>query len=216
MSGRRWLHQGRELAGAVLDLLRVDGDALALALEQAHMPRWRRAGRDQRPWRGRLKRLGVRGPERPPMVREELDSIGSGQGQHVIRIGAHMQNILEQLTRGRRVAQRLFSRVLTPEIRQDSCDAGSSLIPSRTQWPLAPRAQPGAFVALQRQWLRTSSGGLEATGPECSHRSTIDVIMFGIGSCMLQAMMRSGSRIDHPQFKARIFRRSHVCTAMIK
>lgn len=124
MSGRRVLHQGLELAGEVLDLLLVDVDALELALEQAHMHLWRRSGRDKRPLRGLLNLLGVLGPERTPMVMEELDYIGSGQGQNVIRIWAHMQNMMEQLTRGRRLAQRRFIRVLKQEIRKDSFDSG--------------------------------------------------------------------------------------------
>jgi hypothetical protein len=124
MSGRRLLHQGLELASEVLDLLLVDVDELELALEQAQMHLLRRAGRDKRPLRGLLNLLGVLGPERTPMVMEELDSIGSGQGQNVIRIWAQMQNIMEQLTRGRRLAQRLFIRVLKQEIRKDSFDSG--------------------------------------------------------------------------------------------
>jgi hypothetical protein len=124
MSGRRLLHQGLELAGEVLDRLLVDVDARELALEQAPMHLWRRSGRDKRPLRGLLNRLGVLGPERTPMVREELDEIGSGQGQHVRRSWAHMQNMMAQLTRGRRLAQRLFLRVRKQEMRKDACDPG--------------------------------------------------------------------------------------------
>ena len=215
MSGRRVRPHGLERVGEVRARRLVDVDALALARAQAHRPRWRRAGRDKRPLRGLRTLLGVLGSARPPMVLDELDAIGSGQGPQVRRSWAPMQNMLAQLTRGRSWAQRLFSRVRKHESRQDSFDAGASLMPARTPLPLAPLEQPGACVALPRQGRRKSRGGLEATCPECCHRGTRDGSMLGLGSCLVPALIRYGSRSDTPQCHERIFRRRHVCTEMI-
>jgi hypothetical protein len=185
------------------------------ALAPAHRPRWCRSGRDERPWRGRRPRLGVRGPERTPRVRAARDALGSGAGPPGRRLGAQRQPMRAPRTRGRRVAPRLGLRVLPPARRQAAGDPGSSLMPSGPPWPLAPCEDPGACWARQRERLRPSSGGREAPGPACAKRGPVERLRRGSGACRRPTLRRDRPRIATPPCQARVLRRGPLGPAVI-
>jgi len=108
--------------------------------------------------------------------------------------------MMEELARGRRLAQGRFSVVLEQPVGKDAFDPSQSLIPQSPQLHVAPLEQPRAFFDFQRQWFWKPSWCIEPAGQKFSNRRTVDVIVLLTRSRIRCAMMGYRSRIDNRSF----------------
>jgi len=88
-----------------------------------------------------------------------------------------MEHMMEELARGRRLAQGRFSVVLEQQVGKDAFDPSQSRIPPSTQLHFAPLEQPREFFDFQRQWFWKPSWCIEPAGQKFSNRRTVDVIV---------------------------------------